>query len=368
MVRDEILAAADIGLTHVQIDAGWHKGLFSDLTVEAAKPRGPYDVDPDFYAIHPDKFPRGFEPVIEAAGEQGIGLGLWFHPDSTNDYARWEQDAEFVLSMYRQYGFNPVKIDGVKVMSKRGEANLLAFFERLHTGSEGRLCVNFDITGGKSRRIGHFYGTEQTGNLFIENRYWTNRTYYPWRTLRNLWQLCKYFPSYRLQMEFCDVEKGREKYGDDLLRPEVFGTEYGCACTLFANPLCWMEAAQLGAEERKRLKSLVSAYRPHQAAILQGRVFPMGEEPCGRAWTGLQSVHGEGEGYLIVFRELTDRSEGRFFLCSIAPGRALSLECVAGAHPGGELVPGDDGEIMLALPRPASYALLKYSQDLSGSA
>ena len=71
---------------------------------------------------------------------------------------------------------------------------------------------------------------------------------------------------------------------------------------------------------------LVRAALTYQAALLAGRVYPIGEEPSGRAWTGFQSVTGPQTGYLIFFRELTDRPQAQFALRGAAPGAKLRLE------------------------------------------
>jgi hypothetical protein len=362
MMKEEIRVAAELGLTHCQLDAGWQKGSFASLNVEDLKPKGPYGIDPDFWTVHPDKFPDGLAPVAAVAREKGIRLGFWFHPDGSNAYANWRKDADLVLHMCSSYGFDTVKIDGVSMRTKTAETNFRAFLERIYKQSEGRVCVNFDITGGKSVRLGHFYGTEHVGNLFIENRYSRDTSYYTFRTLRNLWQLCRYIPSYRLQMEFVDAQSRLENYDDDPLQPAAFGTEFSCACVLFANPLCWMEVAPLAEEDKAGLGKLIKAYRPHQEAILTGRVHPIGEEPGGRSWTGFQSVTGPGAGYLMILREMTPRPSARFRLHDVAEGRTMRFSRIAGGRLGGTATPDDHGEIELALPHEATYAFLEYSQ------
>lgn len=362
MFSEEIKAAARLGLTHCQVDAGWQKGQFALLGVEENRPKGPYGIDPDFWTVHQEKFPRGLQPIVELARQHGIRLGFWFNPDHTNDNANWRKDLEVILGMWRQYGFDAVKIDGVSFLTKQGETNFLSLLQELHRQTNGKLCVNLDITGGKSWRPGFFYNTEFTGNLFVENRYAVDQSYYPYRTLRNLWQLCKYIPSYRLQMEFVNTEIKRDNYpADDPLVPAKFGTEYSCAITLFANPLCWLEVAQLAEADKKRLAQLLHVYRPHQEAILRGRVYPIGEEPSGFSWTGLQSVTGKKSGYLMIFREATPRATGNFILRGVKPGATLKLEQLAGAGRFQRLKADKQGAVTIALPRPRAYAFLKYT-------
>lgn len=363
MFAEEIETGAQIGLTHCQLDAGWHKGQFADLQVEENKPKGPYGLDPDFWTVNKEKFPDGLQPMVDLAAKKGLQLGFWFAPDSTRDYANWRKDADVVLGMWRDYGFQAVKIDGVSIHSKRGESHFLSFLKMLHEESRGALCVNFDITGGRSQRLGHFYGNEFVGNLFIENRYALDGSYYTFRTLRNLWQLSRYIPTYRLQMEFVNTEIRCRNYGDDPLAPRTFGTEFSCAVALFANPLCWMEVGQLSESDKKALATLLHAYRPHQEAILQGRVYPVGEEPDGHAWTGFQSVTSRGSGYLIVFREATDRGVGRFVLHDVVPGSKLQIQRLAGASRLRQLKVGEDSDVSLYLPQERSYGLVKYETE-----
>ncbi len=358
----EIDTAARLGLTHVQLDAGWQQGIQHGwLPVEERFRKSVYEVNPNYWEIHAERFPNRFTPLVERAREKGIRLGIWFAPDMADDYACWEKDRDIVLGLWRDWGFDAVKIDGVSLLNKRGEKNLLAFLNGIFNGSNRRICINFDITGGGGSRLGHFYETECVGNLFVENRYAHDRTYYPYRTTRSLWHLCRYFPSYRLHLEFVDAQSKSSQYAeDDPFRPAAFGTEYSCAAVLFANPLCWMETQHLAERDKKALAGLIHAYRPHQRALLSGRVFPIGEEPSGRAWTGFQSVTGPGEGYLMVLREITDRRRGEFALHGVPPGARLQLERIAGKLSAAELKVDRRGVARVALPRPASYGFVRY--------
>ena len=359
MFLAEVEVGSGLGLTHCQIDAGWQKGNVGDLNVESNIPKGPYDLDPDFWTIHPQKFPHGMTRITELARSKGLRLGFWFHPDSTNDYGNWRKDSDVIIKMCRDYGFDTVKIDGVAIRSKQAEANFQSFLQSLHLDSGRTLCINLDVTNGL--RPGFLYGNEFAGNLFVENRYVLNLSYFPFRTLRNIWHLCRFIPSYRLQMEFVNTEIRSENHAVDPLAPNLFGTEFSCAVVLFANPLCWMEVAQLSKPNRKRVSKLLHAYKPHQEAILCGRVYPIGEEPSGRSWTGLQSVTGPGQGYLLVFRESTDRPTGRFTLRDVKPGARMVIDPIAGRSRIRRLHVNSEGQVGIRLPAERSFALLKYS-------
>ncbi len=102
----EIAQAKKLGVTAVQIDDGWQKGLTanSKLGKGTLWGSGYYASDPDYWTPHPDKFPRGLAPIQKAADEAGLVLGLWFSPDLANQYENWEKDADTLLKLHRVYG------------------------------------------------------------------------------------------------------------------------------------------------------------------------------------------------------------------------------------------------------------------------
>ena len=58
------------------------------------------------------------------------------------------------------------------------------------------------------------------------------------------------------------------------------------------------------------LKNLVTGcvYPSEYCNPFSGNIFPIGDEPSGRSWTGFQSVNKQ-EGYLLVFRENSEISK-----------------------------------------------------------
>lgn len=357
MIKAELNMAANIGLSHAQIDAGWQKGAFSALAVEARHHRGPYDIDPDFWQIDQQKFPKGFTPIMELAKGKNLRLGLWFTPDLSNDYAQWEKDAKVVTSLCGQYGFDNIKIDGVSVHSKKGEANFLKFLKTLYLAD---LCVNLDLTAGQ--RLGYFYGNEFAGNIFLENRYTIEHSYFPHWTLRNIWQLAHYLPTHKFQIEFLNTELNQQHYQDDPFSPQAFGIEYAFAVSMAANSLCWMETSRLSKPAARKLAKLVKIYRPIQKTFLCGTVYPIGEEPSGRSWCGFQSVTGNGEGYLLIFREVNQEKKAVFRLREIEPDIILKVEKIAGCGNFRQLKVNARGEVNIRLARPRSFILLRYSR------
>ncbi|MFC6226418.1 alpha-galactosidase [Paenibacillus allorhizosphaerae] len=373
-VRSELPVAAALGITHYQIDDGWQQGITSNSVEPGGTWGDYYSRDGNFWSVHPQRFPNGLEPVVAMADEYGIQLGLWFSPDSSQDGAHWERDADQLLDLYRRYGICYFKLDGIEIRSKRGERNLLNMMRKVVRETSGAVYFNQDTTSGM--RLG-YYGQTQYGGLFLENRYtdWTN--YYPHWTLRNFWMLSKYVPAQKLQIEFLNVERNTERYKDDPLAPSRCGIAYAFAVTMFANPLAWMEVTGLNEANRQLLSAHIRAYRNVQAHLHSGHIVPIGEEPSGTSWTGFQSIVNDKEGYVLVLREWNGREEGRFKLRNVSATR-LEMQCIISSQhmeasfaAEGEVlehekdrimsIDGSHGDIACKLNQPFAFALYHYS-------
>ncbi|MDD4891529.1 MAG: alpha-galactosidase [Phycisphaerae bacterium] len=346
----EIDGAARLGLTHFQLDDGWQHGNFCMPNLPEVPRVG------DYWAVHVDRFPRGLLPVVERARERGVELCLWFCPEAADSYAAWEDNARTLIALWRQFGIRTFKIDGVHVPDKRAEANLRAFLDAVLAGTNGEAFFNLDVTAGQ--RFGYHCFTEY-GNLFVENRYteWSN--YFPHWALRNLWQLAHYVPPQLLQIEFLNKWRNQANYdAADPIAPANVPFDYCFAVTMMAQPLGWFEAGNLPGEAFD-LAPLVAVYRCHQARIHAGRIFPIGREPSGGAWTGFQSVREDG-GYVAVYREFNGRDRAKLRLWSPPTGRT-EFRLVAGAGADFGATPDADGRVEFALPSPLSFALYEYA-------
>jgi alpha-galactosidase len=174
----EIVNGARLGVDVIQIDDGWQKGRTANSVVKGGVWEGFYTAEPDFWTPHPERFLGGLAPLIQSAAEKGMRFGLWFAPDSADDFAKWKSDAETILRFYREYGVCYIKIDGVKLRTRTGEQNLQRFFDAVLEGSEGKVVFDTDVTA--ETRQGYF-GMMGTGPLFVENRYTDWHRYWPTR-------------------------------------------------------------------------------------------------------------------------------------------------------------------------------------------
>lgn len=352
----ELDAASRLGITHFQIDDGWQTGR----SPNSAQSGGSFkDIwkNNDYWKPNPLKYPNGLKPVVNRAAQLGIKLGLWFNPSVENDYDNWEKDAKAVLDLYRDYDIRIFKIDGLQIPNKKSEINLRRFLEMVNLESNGEVIFNLDVTAG---RRGGYQMFGEYGNLFVENRYTDWGIYYPYWTLRNLWQLSKYVPAERLQTVFLNKWRNTDIYGDDIYAPANYSFEYIFATAMAGQPLAWFEATGLP-ESAYALKDSIEVYKSISNDFHKGVILPIGCEPSGESWTGFQSIDGN-KGFFLIFREQNKyRTEKiRTFL---KEGMKLRIHKILGNGCVLSDVVGRNGELEFEIPGTNEYLLCFYEID-----
>ncbi|MFN9026967.1 MAG: alpha-galactosidase, partial [Akkermansiaceae bacterium] len=274
----EVEAGSRLGVDVVQVDDGWQKGK----TGNSAFGKGAWgnfrSADPEFWKPHPERFPNGLKPLVDAAKQKGMKFGLWFGPDAENDMANWEKDADMLLSAFDKEGVEYVKIDAVEMTSPAAEVNLDKFYNKVLEKTQGRVVFDADATAGL--RPGYF-GSIHVGPIFLENRYTDWKRYWPHHTLRNLWTLGEYVDPVRLRMEFLNQTRHADKYKDDPLAPANYPPDTLFASVMFASPLGWFEVSNLPDEYFKSIPNLVSVWKKEREAIFSGSIIPIGQVPDG---------------------------------------------------------------------------------------
>lgn len=303
-ILQEIEAASKLGVDVVQIDDGWQRGVTANSIEKGGVWESFWESNPDFWQPHLTRFPNGLSPVLSAAKSRGMKFGLWFGPDSGDDFAHWQKDADTLLDFYRRDGVTHIKVDGIKARTATGEANLRKFFEAVLAGSSGQVTFDLDVTA--EVRPGYF-GAMNVGPLFVENRYTDWHRYWPHNTLRNLWQLAQYVDPARLRMEFLNHTRNPDKYPNDPLAPARYPADYLFASVMFASPLGWFEVSNLPADYVAKVAPLVATWKQHRDAIHHNHTLPIGAAPDGTQWTGFLNLDPAGRsGYALIFRELND--------------------------------------------------------------
>ncbi|MDR0692917.1 MAG: alpha-galactosidase [Prevotellaceae bacterium] len=301
----EVERAAQLGITHFQIDDGWQVGKSPNSAITKGSFQNIWN-DTDYWKPDPQKYPNGLHPIVKRGKELGVEICLWFNPSVQHDYADWEKDAQAMISLYNEYGIRTFKIDGLAIPAKKSEINLRKLFDKVLEKTNNEVIFNLDATAG---RRGGYHLLNEYGNIFLENRYTDWQNYYPYWTLRNLWQLSKYVPAEKLQIEFLNKWRNTNKYGNDIFAPANYSFEYLFATTMAGQPLAWFEGTGLP-EEALTINKLIKSYKKIQHDFHTGTILPVGDEPSGRSWTGFQSVKDNHKGYFIFYRENTPDKSG----------------------------------------------------------
>lgn len=349
----EIEAAAAIGADLLQIDDGWQRGRSSN-SVDAKSVGGRWEgfhaAEQPFWSTDPVRFPQGLEPIVEAATRHGLELGLWFAPDSSEDFAHWEQDVRTLVDLHRRYGATSFKLDSINIRSRVGEQRIRQMIAAVQRETDGRVVLDMDITAGS--RLGYF-GMIEAGPLFVENRYTDWRRYWPHQTLRTLWNLAPWVDPARLRMEFLNHARHADLYEDDPLAPAAYTPAALFATTLFANPLGWFECSNLPGSYAEQLAPLATVWKQHREAIFAGTIVPLGNAPEGFGWTGLASISPERDAaHILAFRGLNTPATETVRL----PGnlRATDVEVLAG-----DGIADASAELSVTVPAPLGFAWLR---------
>lgn len=306
-ILKEIEAAAKLGVDVVEIDDGWQRGRSMNSVLANGKGvwNGYWAVDANFWDPDSTRFPNGFAPLINAAKSHGMKIGLWYGPDSSNDAANWERDANRLLDFFKD-GISYFKIDSMKSTSATALARQRALFDALITKSEGEIVIDLDVTA--EIRPGYF-GLMDAGTVFVENRYPTRHRYWPHHTLRNIWSLLQVVDPVRLRMEVANPDTGTELYADDPLAPVLWRADTLFAMVMLSSPLGWFENSALSARRMDEMRPIVATWKGERTNLHTGWTHPVGAKPDGVAWTGFVTEGADGASfYVLLFRELNEKA------------------------------------------------------------
>ncbi len=350
----EVEKAAKLGITHFQIDDGWQVGKSPNSAVAKGSFKNIWD-NPDYWKPDPEKYPNGLRPIVEKGKKLGVEICLWFNPSVQNDYADWQKDAQAMIDLYNKYGIRTFKIDGLAIPTKQSGINLRRLFDKVLDKTNNNVVFNLDATAG---RRGGFHTFTEYGNIFLENRYTDWQNYYPYWTLRNIWQLSKYVPAEKLQIEFLNKWRNSDKYGDDMFAPGNYSFAYLFATTMAGQPLAWFEGSGLP-KEAFEINKLIKSYKEIQHDFHNGTILPIGDEPSGKSWTGFQSIVNANEGYLIFYRENNSRQKAT--VETWLP-ETVKVRCVPIIGNGGktEQLTKRKGALEIELPNINDFVVYKY--------
>lgn len=307
----EIEAGAKMGVDVIQIDDGWQHGRTANSRKQANAGKkkvwnGYWAADPDFWTEDRERFPGGLDLLVRKAAEKGMRFGLWFGPDSSDEAANWQRDADCLLDYHKRLGIDYFKMDSMKLYSTLAQERSRRMFNRMLELSGGAMVFDLDCTA--EIRPG-FLGLMDIGPVFVENRYSRRRVYWPHHTLKNLWDLSHVIDPVRMRLEFNNPDSNHEVYGNDPLSHARYRPDALFAIVMAASPLAWMELSDVSEKSLAAIAPLVSRWKAERERWHGGVLHPVAGRPDGVAWTGFVSETADGRGgYALLFRELNGKS------------------------------------------------------------
>ncbi len=347
-VLREIDAAKEIGVDIVQIDDGWQTGSTGDTTRRDAQ--GRREFKGDFWDLRMDRFPNGMREVTEYAAKDGIRVGLWFAPDSHNDFDQLDRDKAVLRRAYEEWGLRFFKLDMFWIMTDAERDRFLELLREIYSFGDD-VAVQLDAT--RNLRMNYLCG-RQYGTVFVENRYHASANSFPHRILRNMWMLGKYLPTQKFQFELINPDLYTECYAEgDPFVPSLYDMDYLFATVMLSNPLFWMEMQFLSKERRAQLQQIMPVWKACREELAAADILPVGQKPSGRSFAGFTaSVDGRVK-YVLMFREVTDKDTA-MIEASVTEGEVEILASNAEAE-----IKLFNGALQVRLSKPRAYVFAR---------
>ena len=343
----EIDSASEIGIDVVQIDDGWQLGNTADKVKRDEFGRR-YFWD-GYWEINDERFPHGIIPVYNAARDRGLKLGLWFAPESHDLFSKLDRDIDVLRRAYFEWGVRYFKLDMYYIENNEAKDKFLQLLKAVKSFGDD-VSVQLDVT--RDMRVNYLTAKEY-GTVFVENRYTKGANSFPHRVLRNLWNFSNYLPTVRFLFEIVNPDLNVGSYSEsDPFSPVHYSMDYLFAIVMTANPLFWMELQFLSDKRRSELKPLMEIWKEWRKELYNSDVIPVGEVPSGRSLTGFRIETESAAKYLLLFREVTERTE--MFLDSCG---ANSCEIICSNGLKGVDIFGSTVRVEFSGPR--QYALIK---------
>ena len=336
-VLEEIKSQADLGIDVQQIDDGWQNP--------------PPIVCTDTKTWRPDKhknrYPEGWKNVRKAAEDQKIKLGLWAMDKISLKDLIWN---------YNQAGFEYFKLDFIHI---KNYSQLEALIEKVRSFIEfanHKVRVNWDVTENPPR-VGYFFARE-FGNIYLENRKPNNEPviYKPYLVLRDAWHVSKYLNLNKFQVTVQNIDRINPKKSD----AHLYNHQYCVSIAFMGSPIFFQETHLYTKQAREEIKKLLALYKEHREEMYKCFVFPIGEEPDNKSWTGFQFYNSDkNSGYITIFRELNNKenkkdirlkflTEKKIKLTNLQTGKILNSKV------------SKEGNVTFKIDDPAGFRFYKY--------
>jgi hypothetical protein len=345
----EIDSQADLGIDVQQIDDGWQGFDF-----DSWRPITYYELRPDD-AIYPlyrsdtyPVYPQGWRKVRDYARGKGLKLGLW---------AAIRISADDLIWNYEQGDFRYFKLDYAHLGTMAEVEDLMGKARKLILHSGHTTRINWDVTE-KNPRVGYFFGREY-GNIYLENRKpeWPPGVVYkPYLVLRDAWQLSKYVNLNKFQITVQNVDRVSRELSDAYRHPH----DYCLAQTLMSSPIFFQETQYYTEAARLQLRPLIALYKKHRNAMFRGYVFPIGDVPDNKTWSGFQNHDpGAGQGFVIILRQLHNTQTRKQIALKFLSNQSITLTDLQTGK-ARRVAVAESGVLDFTIPQAPGYLFLKY--------
>jgi len=336
-VLEEIKSQADLGIDVQQIDDGWQNPP-PIVCLETKTWR------PD---KHEKRYPEGWKNVRKEAENHKIKLGLW---------AMDKISLEDLIWNYNQAGFEYFKLDFINIKNYSQLKSLIEKVRSFIEFANHKVRVNWDVTENPPR-VGYFFARE-FGNIYLENRKPNNEPviYKPYLVLRDAWQVSKYLNLNKFQVTVQNIDRINPKKSD----AHLYNHQYCVAIALMGSPIFFQETHYYTKQARKEIKRLIALYKKHREEMYKCFVFPIGEEPDNKSWTGFQFYNSDKKsGYITIFRELNNKENKKDIRLKFLAGKEIKLTNLQTGKVLNAQV-SKEGNITFKINKPASFRFYKF--------
>ena len=136
--------------------------------------------------------------------------------------------------------------------------------------------------------------------------------------------------------------------------------DYLVAQTLMGSPIFFQETHYYSDKAREQIKPLIKAYKSVRDQMYKGYVFPIGEEPDNKSWSGFQNYNSESDlGFLTIFRQIENNETNKTIKLKFIENTQLELTNLMTGEKR-VVIAGPKGEVSFEIEKAADYLFFQY--------
>jgi hypothetical protein len=332
-VLAELESVARLGIDGLQIDDGWEGPDVDKVTT--------WRPDPAIY-------PSGWSRVADRAHALGLRLGLWAVSTRISlEDMKWN---------YTQAHFLYWKLDFAELSDADAIDNNMAKTRDFLKFTGMRAQTIWDVTE-IAPRYGYYWAREY-GPAWLANRKPTlpvSVVYKPAILLRDIWQLSRYVPLNKVQIPVQNINLVDPAISDARRYNQLY-----CVAIGLAGIPCFFQTTRFySTDEHANIRALLTLWKRHREALFESCIFPVGDTPTGRSWSGFQFRYNGSEGYLLLFREVDNDQATHSIVMRYLANKDLEIDdlCKSSTR---TVAVGPSGAIDFTIPQAAGFLFVRY--------